>query len=871
MRKELAGCVREAEVAAVRKLEVGVAEAVDRGRELHQHREVGQRGARRSAGEGDRHLLREGGHVELAVRDGIVRNQGVVWQDQPDRLRVRPDGHGAARGRGNVVDAVAVRDVADLHDAVRGAGHEVVLQHLVSVLPLEYLKVVEIAAEGIAPVAVVPAVDRVALEERHPVHRVERLHRHGVRQVPVALVPEARQHGVAVLDLEEHLVGRGDVVPRLYLAGVVVPPALLFIVVRRHPPEHPAVPRLARAEEELRGGRRRVVRVLRADDRVPLRHVVREDAHPRAGRPRGSADRHRIVERDRAGIRRRRKRPARNGNGGVRGREVRPARSADHCRRVVPGAEVLNGERDGLRDVPVLRRERKRLPVEPPERVASGTPDLERHVGGGRGSEAERHGSSLSLAHGHGLLRGRHGNRRLRDAHAVDAARDVLAETRPGVFRVFVRAHAEVEDAVRIAERRRGTRRGEREELREIDAVRRLPHAVLDGGGGTRALRGDNVHRVVRGEDVVRAHVVAAEVDLHRLHVVVLVDRAERGDRDDVVPLRAEDVENARAELRRMPEPRGPFVAQVVVAAEAEVVDHVLGDARSDVRPRGVLLHELLRVLRLVPAPLLPRLRGEVASARGLAGEAEYVVVEHEERIEAAEDHPRAEDARKGGSRVEHLGLAPVGRAADAVSADEGVALVFGHVPVVGAVALVLEAEPVRDVALRAGGLVRAPVAVRLAAEVAALVGLRLGLAVVPVPLPDVDGREVEASVGELVEVVRRIGAGDPLLLPVPGIGLYREDGTRSAVVVPVAAGLVDPALVQAEVGDMAGDFARRPALDVGCADELEAGREVGRGCRVSTCGGKGDRKHCGERCNETETLRFHTHSCVVLDKKIVL
>ena len=278
-----------------------------------------------------------------------------------------------------------------------------------------------------------------------------------------------------------------------------------------------------------------------------------------------------------------------------------------------------------------------------------------------------------------------------------------------------------------------------------------------------------------------------------------------------------------------MPEPSGPFVAEVEAAAEAEVVDHVLRDARSDVRPLGVLLHELLRVLRLVPAPFLPGLRGEVASARGLAGEAEYVVVKHEERIEAAEDHVGAEDARKGWRRVEHLGLAPVGRAADAVSADEGVALVFGHVPVVGAVALVLEAEPARDVALRAGGLVRAPVAVRLAAEMAALVGLRLGLAVVPVPLPYVDGREVEPSVGELVEVIRRIGAGNPLLLPVPGIGLYREDGTRSAVVFPIAAGLVYPALVQAEVGDMAGDFARRPALDIGSADVLEAGGEIWR------------------------------------------
>ena len=29
-----------------------------------------------------------------------------------------------------------------------------------------------------------------------------------------------------------------------------------------------------------------------------------------------------------------------------------------------------------------------------------------------------------------------------------------------------------------------------------------------------------------------------------------------------------------------------------------------------------------------------------------------------------------------------------------------------------------------------------------------------------------------------------------------------------------------------------------------------------------SACGGKGDRKHCGERCDETETLLFHTHSC---------
>ena len=242
----------------------------------------------------------------------------------------------------------------------------------------------EIAAEGVAPVAVVPAADRVALEERHLVLRVELLDRHAVRQVPVVLVPEAREHCVAVLDLEKHLVGRGDVVPRLYLACVVVPPALLFIVVRRHPAEHPAVPRLARAEEELRGGCSRVVRVLRADDRVPLRYVVREDAHPRAGRPCGSADRHRIVERNRAGIRRRRKRPPRNGNGGMRGGEVRTARSADHRRSIVSCAEVLNGERDGLRDVPVLRSERERLPVEAPERVASDTPDLERHVGGRR-------------------------------------------------------------------------------------------------------------------------------------------------------------------------------------------------------------------------------------------------------------------------------------------------------------------------------------------------------------------------------------------------------------------------------------------------------------------------------------------------------
>ena len=85
----------------------------------------------------------------------------------------------------------------------------------------------------------------------------------------------------------------------------------------------------------------------------------------------------------------------------------------------------------------------------------------------------------------------------------------------------------------------------------------------------------------------------------------------------------------------------------------------------------------------------------------------------------------------------------------------------------------------------------------------AALVGL-LGRLVVPVPLPDVDGGEVEAPVGELLELARGLGSGDPFLRPLAGVLVDREDRAGASVVFPVTAGGVDFPLVREEVGHVA-------------------------------------------------------------------
>ena len=247
------------------------------------------------------------------------------------------------------------------------------------------------------------------------------------------------------------------------------------------------------------------------------------------------------------------------------------------------------------------------------------------------------------------------------------------------------------------------------------------------------------------------------------------------------------------------------------------------GYAGRDVVPRVGLADEPL--LGFDPAPLLPVAALEVVGPCRLRGNAVDVVGERQERGEATLDSGAlpelALDEPDLGRGVEHGRLAPVRRAADAVSADERVFVPLCHVPVVNHVALV--GAVVRrgiEIARLAGRVVGFPHAVVSAAEGAAVARTAPGR---------VHGGGVEAAVGELLELVDVVGSCSELVGVRAGVGIDGEYGARAHVGGPVSAGDEYPALVRGEVKDLARVRMVRPVRIRGIAQILDGVREVGR------------------------------------------
>ena len=282
---------------------------------------------------------------------------------------------------------------------------------------------------------------------------------------------------------------------------------------------------------------------------------------------------------------------------------------------------------------------------------------------------------------------------------AEDGARKlgILRQVLPDVAHVRRIPHADVEVVAVFAESRRMAVGGEMEELRERHAVLRLPHAVRHDRSHLRSLRRHDVRRVAAHVDVERTR--TAEVDLRRLHVVVLVDRAVRGPRAAVardIGLYAFDqIEHTRPEPSTMRRPDIEFqVLAHPVSDRNRLV--LLGYPRRDVAPRHNRRDKLAG--SGVPAPLFPLKYVNVILVPVVLRKAEQVILERHECHELARlgdsvaVHPcnihggRAIKIypirrRQVGRRVRHPCVTPVRRRADSVSCGKELASELGNIP----------------------------------------------------------------------------------------------------------------------------------------------------------------------------------------------